>query len=173
MAYQIHVHYACGRWPKVKGPTDAARALLHLSEFLTKRNENPASTKRVPLRDRSTPCWRIAQSLAFGFELAFQAPDQPSSIPRPAGNRFMQPSNFHRGDPAPWFVARSTADPRYRIDTAAGRYVVLCFLGSAGDAAAAAALQISHWRSIAACSTTPTHAWSVSAPTPRMSVWGG
>ncbi len=54
----------------------------------------------------------------------------------------MQPSNFHRGDPAPWFVARSTADPRYRIDTAAGRYVVLCFLGSAGDAAAAAALHI-------------------------------
>ena len=47
----------------------------------------------------------------------------------------MHPANFHRGDPAPWFVARSTADPRYRFDTAAGRYVVLCFLGSAGDAA--------------------------------------
>jgi len=54
----------------------------------------------------------------------------------------VQPSHFHRGDPAPWFAARSTADPRDRLDTAAGRYVVLCFLGSAGDAMAAFALRV-------------------------------
>lgn len=39
----------------------------------------------------------------------------------------MQSSSLFRGDPAPWFVARRTADP------AAGRYVVLCFLGSVGE----------------------------------------
>jgi len=37
------------------------------------------------------------------------------------------------GDPAPWFNQRSTTNPRYAFDTAAGRYIVLCFFGSAGD----------------------------------------
>jgi hypothetical protein len=52
----------------------------------------------------------------------------------------VQTRTFHRGDPAPWFVARSTDQQHYRFDTAAGRYVVLCFPGSAGDPATAAAL---------------------------------
>ena len=38
------------------------------------------------------------------------------------------------GDPAPWFRQRSTGNPSYVFDTAAGRYIVLCFFGSAGDA---------------------------------------
>ena len=38
------------------------------------------------------------------------------------------------GDPAPWFRQRSTSSPLYTFDTAAGRYIVLCFYGSAGDA---------------------------------------
>jgi len=37
------------------------------------------------------------------------------------------------GDPAPWFHQRSTSNPRYAFDTAAGRYIVLCLFGSAGD----------------------------------------
>ncbi len=37
------------------------------------------------------------------------------------------------GDPAPRFRQRSGANPAYAFDTAAGRYLVLCFLGSAGD----------------------------------------
>jgi peroxiredoxin len=37
------------------------------------------------------------------------------------------------GEPAPWFTARSTVNPAYHFDTVAGRYVVLCFFGSAGD----------------------------------------
>ena len=37
------------------------------------------------------------------------------------------------GDPAPGFHQRSTGNPRYAFDTAAGRYIVLCFLASAGD----------------------------------------
>lgn len=34
------------------------------------------------------------------------------------------------GEPAPWFYCRSTGNPRYCFDTVAGRYVILCFLGS-------------------------------------------
>lgn len=37
------------------------------------------------------------------------------------------------GDPAPRFRQRSGENPAYAFDTAAGRYLVLCFLGSAGD----------------------------------------
>ncbi|MER2266937.1 2OG-Fe(II) oxygenase family protein [Methylobacterium oxalidis] len=44
------------------------------------------------------------------------------------------------GDPAPWFHQRSSGNPRYAFDTVAGRYVVLCFYGSAGDAQAQQAL---------------------------------
>lgn len=44
------------------------------------------------------------------------------------------------GDPAPWFHQRSYANPRYAFDTAAGRYIVLCFLGSAGSPHGAAAI---------------------------------
>jgi peroxiredoxin/predicted 2-oxoglutarate/Fe(II)-dependent dioxygenase YbiX len=45
------------------------------------------------------------------------------------------------GDPAPWFRQRSTSNPSYGFDTVAGRYVVLCFFGSAADPAAQAALR--------------------------------
>ncbi|WP_376093288.1 2OG-Fe(II) oxygenase [Roseomonas sp. CCTCC AB2023176] len=44
------------------------------------------------------------------------------------------------GDPAPWFRQRSTSNPRYVFDTAAGRHVVLLFFGSARDEAGQAAL---------------------------------
>jgi peroxiredoxin/predicted 2-oxoglutarate/Fe(II)-dependent dioxygenase YbiX len=40
-----------------------------------------------------------------------------------------------RGDPAPWFTARSPSNERFKFDTVAGRYVVLSFFGSAGDEA--------------------------------------
>jgi peroxiredoxin/predicted 2-oxoglutarate/Fe(II)-dependent dioxygenase YbiX len=35
------------------------------------------------------------------------------------------------GGPAPWFEARSSLGANFRFDTIAGRYVVLCFFGSA------------------------------------------
>lgn len=44
------------------------------------------------------------------------------------------------GDPAPWFTARSTVNPQFRFDSIAGRYVVLCFFGSAADPASRAVL---------------------------------
>jgi peroxiredoxin len=37
------------------------------------------------------------------------------------------------GDPAPWFEQRSCDNPRYVFDTAAGRWLVLCFYASAAD----------------------------------------
>lgn len=40
------------------------------------------------------------------------------------------------GDPAPWFVAPSTVNPKYHFDTTAGRYVVLSFFGAASLPAA-------------------------------------
>jgi predicted 2-oxoglutarate/Fe(II)-dependent dioxygenase YbiX/peroxiredoxin len=45
------------------------------------------------------------------------------------------------GDPAPWFHQRSTTNPRYVFDTAAGRYIVLCFFVSAGTPEAQAAIE--------------------------------
>ncbi len=39
------------------------------------------------------------------------------------------------GEPAPWFEARSPMNPRFIFDTVAGRYVVLCFFGSAAEPA--------------------------------------
>ncbi|HEX4611960.1 MAG TPA: 2OG-Fe(II) oxygenase, partial [Urbifossiella sp.] len=40
------------------------------------------------------------------------------------------------GDPAPYFTVRSTTNERFVFDTIGGRYVVLCFFGSAADPAA-------------------------------------
>ncbi len=45
------------------------------------------------------------------------------------------------GDPAPWFVQRSHANPRFVFNSVAGRYVVLCFFGSASDTHSKAALK--------------------------------
>lgn len=45
------------------------------------------------------------------------------------------------GDPAPWFTAACSANPRYVFSSVAGRYVVLCFLGSAARPEAQAALR--------------------------------
>jgi len=45
------------------------------------------------------------------------------------------------GDPAPWFSQRASNNPNYTFDTAAGRYIVLCFFGSASDALGRAAIE--------------------------------
>lgn len=44
------------------------------------------------------------------------------------------------GDPAPWFTQRSFANPAYAFHTSAGRYLVLCYFGSAADVHSQAAL---------------------------------
>ncbi|AWD22328.1 2OG-Fe(II) oxygenase [Fuscovulum blasticum] len=43
------------------------------------------------------------------------------------------------GEPAPPFTQRTPANPQFNFDTAAGRYLALCFLGSAADAQSRAA----------------------------------
>jgi len=55
----------------------------------------------------------------------------------------MQPlfANLSPGDPAPRFVAPTTSIPRFTFDTAAGRYLVLCFLGTVGDDSGQTALR--------------------------------
>jgi len=56
--------------------------------------------------------------------------------------------NLLPGDPAPWFQARATSRPDFAFDTAAGRYLVLCFFATAADArgraAVGAALVLEH-----------------------------
>ena len=48
------------------------------------------------------------------------------------------------GDPAPNFIQRNISNPRYVLDAAAGRYIVLCFFGSAADPHARAALKTAY-----------------------------
>ncbi len=50
------------------------------------------------------------------------------------------------GDPAPGFIQRSVTNPRYAFDSVAGRYLVLCFYGSAADPHAQVALEAAHGR---------------------------
>lgn len=45
-----------------------------------------------------------------------------------------------RGELAPWFTQRSATNPRFVFDTAGGRYIVLCFFLTAGDAFGRSAL---------------------------------
>jgi hypothetical protein len=45
------------------------------------------------------------------------------------------------GDPVPGFITRSPQNPRYSFDSAAWRWLVLCVVGSAADAAAQGALK--------------------------------
>ncbi len=45
------------------------------------------------------------------------------------------------GDPAPWFKQRATNNANFSFDTAAGRYIVLCFFGSASDALGQATIE--------------------------------
>jgi peroxiredoxin/predicted 2-oxoglutarate/Fe(II)-dependent dioxygenase YbiX len=44
------------------------------------------------------------------------------------------------GDPAPWFTQRTAQNPRFVMDVVAGRWIVLGFYASAGDAAGRAAI---------------------------------
>lgn len=45
------------------------------------------------------------------------------------------------GDPAPYFHQRTPSNPRYAFNAAAGRYIAICFIGSASDARSQVALK--------------------------------
>lgn len=45
----------------------------------------------------------------------------------------MQFVNLRAGDPAPWFVQRSSNSENFKFDTVGGRYVLMCFLVTAGN----------------------------------------
>lgn len=52
------------------------------------------------------------------------------------------PGFLRPGDPAPWFVAEASTNPRFHADTLGGRYVLLGFLGSAASEPAMHALAV-------------------------------
>lgn len=56
------------------------------------------------------------------------------------GEAMSRPIVLLPGDPAPHFTQRAIGNPRYVFSAAAGRYLVLCFFGSAGDGHARAAI---------------------------------
>lgn len=45
------------------------------------------------------------------------------------------------GDPAPWFDCPASNNPKFKFNTMAGRYIVLCFFGSSATPAAQVALK--------------------------------
>src|SRR5215210_868268 len=49
--------------------------------------------------------------------------------------------NLLPGDPAPWFRQRSSNNPNFAFDSAAGRYIVMCFFGTASHPAGQAAVE--------------------------------
>lgn len=58
-----------------------------------------------------------------------------------AAHQSAEHAQLYPGDPAPWFTQASTTNPHYAFDTVAGRYIVLCFFGSAGFPGSDAALK--------------------------------
>jgi peroxiredoxin/predicted 2-oxoglutarate/Fe(II)-dependent dioxygenase YbiX len=64
--------------------------------------------------------------------------EAPATAPATASRPY---ARLTPGDPAPWFHQRSGSNPKYAFDTAAGRYIVLCFFMTAGDAAGRKAIE--------------------------------
>lgn len=50
-------------------------------------------------------------------------------------------AQFQPGDGVPWFTAMTNVNPKFHFETVAGLYIVLCFVGSAAGAGAAAAVK--------------------------------
>jgi peroxiredoxin/predicted 2-oxoglutarate/Fe(II)-dependent dioxygenase YbiX len=46
------------------------------------------------------------------------------------------------GDPAPWFECPASNNPKFKFNTMAGRYIVLCFFGSSSTSAAQSAIKL-------------------------------
>jgi hypothetical protein len=88
---------------------------------------SPLSRSQVAGRP-SLPVGPLGAYTCLGHD-PFQASAMTTG-PSPAEPLFR---NLRPGDPAPWFRQRSTSNPAYAFDTVAGRYVVLCFFGTAGD----------------------------------------
>lgn len=106
-------------------------------------SKKPAATKATP---KDTPRKAPAKDAAAPESAAAPAaapatiaqPAAPAAAPAQPATGYVQ---LTPGDPAPWFTQRSTSNPRYVFDTAAGRWLVMCFFGTAGDPVSQAALQ--------------------------------
>ena len=108
----------------------------------TKKPAKKSAAKKAPVQKQQPqkPAVKAAPAAAP------QAPSQPTAAAPAAApaQPASGPANGYvvlgPGDPAPWFSQRSTSNPNYVFDTAAGRWLVLCFFGSAGDPGSRAAL---------------------------------
>jgi predicted 2-oxoglutarate/Fe(II)-dependent dioxygenase YbiX/peroxiredoxin len=63
-----------------------------------------------------------------------------------AGGETGAPNRLHfvridAGEPAPWFIQRTSSNPNYNFASVGGRYVLLCFFGSTSAEICAAALR--------------------------------
>src|SRR5689334_24045123 len=47
--------------------------------------------------------------------------------------RLLRRTPLEPGDLAPWFHGRTSSNPDYQFHSTAGRHIVVCFFGSAGD----------------------------------------
>jgi peroxiredoxin/predicted 2-oxoglutarate/Fe(II)-dependent dioxygenase YbiX len=100
-----------------------------------KPTEKKPAAKKATKKAAKAPTPRPAAPEAAAPQAAPPPAQQPPATPPATGYVQLLP-----GDPAPWFFQRSGSNPRYVFDTAAGRWIVLCFFGSAKDPAARAAL---------------------------------
>jgi peroxiredoxin/predicted 2-oxoglutarate/Fe(II)-dependent dioxygenase YbiX len=106
-------------------------------------NKKPAvkkPAKKTAPKSASKPSARKSAAKAAPASTATAAAQPAKSTPEsapesPGGYVVLGP-----GDPAPCFSQRSASNPSYVFDTAAGRWLVLCFFGSAGDPGSRAAL---------------------------------
>jgi peroxiredoxin/predicted 2-oxoglutarate/Fe(II)-dependent dioxygenase YbiX len=115
---------------------------------MTKAPKKPAKTSAARKASVRKPVAKAAPDPAPDHPtpgpLASSAAAPVTAATTPAAAQPAAPANDYvvlgPGDPAPFFSQRSTSNPNYVFDTAAGRWLVLCFFGSAGDPASRAVL---------------------------------
>ena len=109
-----------------------------------KRSEG-AGKPAAKAAPKDTPRKATAKEITAASAPYVPAPEAPKPSATPPQPAAASPATGYvqlaPGDPAPWFKQRSTSNPNYVFDTAAGRWIVLCFFGTAGDAASQAALK--------------------------------
>lgn len=110
-----------------KKPTPKKPAAKRPDKKSAARKSAPAME---PISDTAPPAAGIAPTPA----------PQPATPARPTPDSLGGYLVLGPGDPAPWFSQRSTSNPNYVFDTAAGRWLVLCFFGSAADPGSRAVL---------------------------------
>src|SRR5262245_52092723 len=82
----------------------------------------------------------IQDSCPSSTVLAMRSPK--GSTLQESEDRTVTYTSLKSGDPAPWFCQQATNNPNFAFDTAAGRYIVLCFFAFASEPQSRAALDM-------------------------------